>query len=225
MDKRPGSLWLEVWKGWLLLLHIHSLRQNGNYRGSHPFLKTWRKVEVERVGKRDVYKVIFQTRNQLTRLYWAIVSFPCGHWSPVRSISSRSIFCFSRLQLGGKRKFIWNYMLFTPGSFVTVWKLCLPIKVLEAVFLWHREACPQDHGHLGKLDPGREGFPACCLFSVPRMCAGLWQLLLKMALVRAHTLQSRVLIPWFNLCLMPLWSQLKSLYLFDLWFFFLSFSL
>ena len=36
-------------------------------------------------------------------------------------------------------------------------------------------------------------------------------------------LHSDVLIPWFNLCLMPLWGQLKSLYLLNLLFFFFFF--
>lgn len=91
-------------------------------------------------------------------------------------------------------------------------------KSIRSVFLWYREACPQEQGHLGELDPGREGFPACscCLLSVPRMCTGLWEPPLEMVLTWADTLHSDMLIPRFNLCLMPLWSQLKSLYLFDL---------
>lgn len=100
-------------------------------------------------------------------------------------------------------------------------------KSIRAVFLWYREACPQEQGHLGELDPGREGFPACscCLLSVPRMCTGLWEPPLEMVLTWADTLHSDMLIPRFNLCLMLLWSQLKSLYLFDLWFFFFFLTL
>lgn len=51
------------------------------------------------------------------------------------------------------------------------------------------------------------------------LCAALREPL-EMVLVRADMLHSDLPIPWFDLCLMPLRSQLKSLYLFDLWFFF-----
>lgn len=72
-------------------------------------------------------------------------------------------------------------------------------KSIRAVFLWYREACPQEQGHLGELDPGREGFPACscCLLSVPRMCTGLWEPPLEMVLTWADTLHSDMLTPLF----------------------------
>lgn len=45
-------------------------------------------------------------------------------------------------------------MLFTPGPFVTAGKFCLPVQVLEAVFLWHGEACPPEPGHRGHVTLG-----------------------------------------------------------------------
>lgn len=53
-----------------------------------------------------------------------------------------------------------------------------------------------------------------------RLCAVLREPL-EMVLMWADTLHSDLLIPWFNLCLLPLWSRLKSLYLFNRDFFFL----
>lgn len=99
MDKGPGTLRLEVWKGWLLLLHRHSLSQKGSCCGSDPFLKLWRKVEAEGEGRREIYKVIFQTPNQPTLLDWAIVSFPSTRWSLVSRIPWRFIlFCSTSVE-------------------------------------------------------------------------------------------------------------------------------
>ena len=92
VDKGPGTLRLEVCKGWLLLLRTHSSSQNGNSWASDPFLKTWRKVEGEGEGRIEVYKVIFQTPNQPTLLYWAIISFPSIHWNPARIPSQFILF-------------------------------------------------------------------------------------------------------------------------------------
>lgn len=108
-----------------------------------------------------------------TVLYWAVISFGSRHWNSVRRIPSQFIFCFTSLQLGGKRALIWNFTLFTSGSFVTAWRFYLPIKVLEAVFLWCREACLRERGHLGR--PGQEGrLPSMQTLSLlgARMCVG-----------------------------------------------------
>lgn len=170
---------------------------------------------------REVYKIICQILDQRSLLSWAILRFLWRHWSPARRIPSELVFCFARLRLGGKRALIWNFMLFTPGSFVTAWRFCLPIKVLEAVFLWCREACPQEHGPWGHPALGGQG-PSmqCSPPVVQRVWAELWEPPLEMGLGWADTLHTDLLIPGFNLCLMPFLGQLKSLYLFNLWFFF-----
>lgn len=79
---------------------------------------------------------------------------------------------------------------------------------------------PQEHGHGGTWRGwGLRGrlFPA--QVRAPLGCVQRWGTL-EMVLMWADTLPSDLPIPSFNLCLMPLWSQLKSLYLFNLWFFF-----
>lgn len=92
-----------------------------------------------------------------TMPYWAVISFLSRHWNCVRRIPSQFIFWFTSLRLGGKRALIWNFMLFTPGSFVTAWRLYSPIKVLEAVFLWCREACPWCRSTWGDRTLPRKG--------------------------------------------------------------------
>lgn len=127
-----------------------------------------------------------------TMLYWAIISFPSRHWNSVRRIPSQFIFWFISLWLGGKRALIWNFMLFTPGSFVTAWRFYSPVKVLEAVFLWCPEARPQAQGHLGRPDPAREG---CSLLLAARICVGLWEPRVETGLLQAQVPHSDVLIP------------------------------
>lgn len=93
-------------------------------------------------------------------------------------------------------------------------KVLFTHKVLEAALSAAER--PVRGAWLPGLVPGREGVQrGGCLLAGPRLCAGL-RAPLEMVLVWAGTLHSKLLIPWFPLCLMPLWSQLKSLYLFNL---------
>lgn len=180
--------------------------------------KTWRKSEVKGEGRRESFwghisntQPCFTGPSLAFRVDTEILSGEFPH----------SLFS-GLLAFGWEEKgaLIWNFMLFMPGSFVTAWRFYSPIKVLEAMFLWCPEAHLQAQGHLGRPGPAREG---CSLLLVPRISVGLWEPRVEPGLLRAQVPHSDVLIPWFNLCLMPSWVSLKSVYLLHLCFFFFFF--